>query len=295
MLIKNKLIFGFLAILLACLAFFLLQPGSNTVVQESDEVDKPVAEATAAESAGSTAYDRTVPTAATIALAAAEQAELDELQELLDDGDRQQKSLEKALNLARSNSERRQLAAVQALRWLGGREAIKALIQLRKNSLPLVAEQASDALAHLLAESMYSGGLRPTGAAGTVADGKQGNETQPTDKTPDEDLFDVDDLEDEPSFSDIFADQKFDTKLWEEAISEAPTPEDRDELLILLSTFPSSDSVPVLLNMLESGNEELHAAALEYLEFVTFGAKISNRQEAEDWLATNGALEDFQE
>jgi|GEM_PF-4442586 HEAT repeat protein len=288
--IRIKILLAILFLAFLCLTVFLRRPGTEKA-PEAERLD-PTARSTEHARNEQTGN---FPTAASLALSKAEQADLDELQDLLDDGDRQQESLEKALSMTRASSQDQQLAAVHALRWLGGREAIKALIQLRKNSLPLVAEQAGDALAHLLAESMYSGGLRPAGAASTVSGGKQGNEIQPADKEASEDLFDVDDLEDEPSFSDIFADQKFDAKLWEEAISEAPTPEDRDELLILLSTFPSSDTVPVLLNMLESGNEELHAAALEYLEFVTFGAKISNRQEAEDWLATNGALEDFQE
>ncbi|NMA42916.1 MAG: hypothetical protein GX946_05995 [Oligosphaeraceae bacterium] len=291
--VQRKIIIAFFALLLLSLAFYLTRLGASKNDKPHSQTEAHASAGGGTENAAVSGEQSSPDLAAKTALAKKnEQAELDELQDLLDDDDKQQESLAKALSLSRSHVVAQQLAAIDALRWLGGKESVRALIQLRKNATPIVAEAAGMALTHLLAESLHSGGLRSIKTEAGASSPDQGKNVDKTAQA--EELADDAEMEEEPSGLNIFADVEFDAKLWEEAIIEAPTPAERDELLILLSAHPNTDTVPILLNMLESGNEELHAAALEYLEFVTFGVPISNRQEGEDWLATHGAMENFQ-
>lgn len=200
-----------------------------------------------------------------------------ELQDLLDDDASREQTLAKAIALSKDTVQR-QAAAINALRWIGGREAAKALIRLRKEGYPEIADEAGRVLTHLLTEGLYSG-RTPSGSPDDAGSGDQEQDSQP--ETDEKEELDWPEA------------IPFDAAIWEQAILEAPMDADREELLILLSAFPATQSVPVLLNLLESDNQQIREHALEYLEFVTYGEKITTRQEGEDWLAKNGAMEEF--
>jgi HEAT repeat protein len=212
-----------------------------------------------------------------------------QLQALLDDGGNRKKTISMAVAMT-NGTVPQQLAAVEAFRWLGGREAVKALIKLRNEAYPEVAEEAGRVLGHLLATGLYAGNLSE---ARTVRDSDLEGEQDAADGTEESAETDEDDKEEEEEADDTPEINVFDAALWEQAIREAPTEADREELLILLSAYPGTKSVPVLLNLLESENSELREHALEYLEFVTYGEEITTRQQGEDWLAKHGALEEF--
>ncbi len=207
-----------------------------------------------------------------------------QLQALLDDDSNRKKTLTMAVAMT-NGTVPQQLAAIEAFRWLGGRDAIKSLIGLRNEAYPEVAEQAGQVLAHLLATGLYAENLSEVL---TVRDPDPDNVPEDTEGA--EETSGTDDEEEETELPLVAV---FDAELWEKAIREAPSELDRDELLILLSAYPGTKSVPVLLNMLESETPELREHALEYLEFVTYGEKITTRQQGEDWLATHGAMEEY--
>lgn len=200
---------------------------------------------------------------------------VEKLQALLDDDANREKTLRQAVAMT-YGTEVQQRAAIDAFRWLGGREAKKALIRLRKEAYPATAEEAGRVLTHLLTEGLYIG-----------------REQKPLDDTKEETEVEESKVPEETEQTNFAEIENFDAAIWEEAILEAPQDMDREELLILMSAFPGTKSVPVLLNLLESENTEIREHALEYLEFVTYGEKITNRQQGEDWLAKNGAMENF--
>ena len=61
------------------------------------------------------------------------QQEISKLQELLDDEDKHEEALKQALKMSREGDADQILSALDAFRWLGGREAKIALVELIKN------------------------------------------------------------------------------------------------------------------------------------------------------------------
>lgn len=194
-------------------------------------------------------------------LAATEEQSLDALQTLLDDEERRQDALAKALSMSEGSVSER-LAAIDAFRWLGGNKAIKALIQLRKQSNPIIAAQAGHVLSHLFTENMYR-------------EGKGRDEG--TDEREGELVQDPDDEDYLPPTQ----------ELWLLAIQEAPTEADRDELLIILAAHPIDQAMPIFLKLLDSPNDEISDAAKFHLEAITNGEEILTREQGEKWLADN--------
>lgn len=206
------------------------------------------------------------------------------LHDLLDDDSNREQTLALAYVLAEGN-EQQQLAAIDAFRWLGGRMAQKALIKLRKTAYPSIATDAGQALTHLLTEGIYTGSSNPLW---TKSEDNSQNNAEAEDNKSILTENEGEDSDEDVNFAEIV---DFDAAIWEQAILEAPDENDRVELLILMSAFPGTDSIPVLLNLLESSDLQIREHALDYLEFVTYGEKITTRQEGEDWLARNGAME----
>lgn len=196
-------------------------------------------------------------------LSTAEELSVQELQKLLDDDSKHRESLAKALAMA-NGSIREQVAAIDAFRWLGGRKAMKALIQLRNQAYAPVADEAGNVLNHLLSEGLYQDGIR--------------RDTTPDDGIValDEGLYD-DELNDE--------DQRPDAALWLEAIQQAPDDNARDALLIILSAYPADQSVPILLQLLDSPDAAMRDSAKEHLQSITGGVEILTREQGEEWLA----------
>lgn len=197
-----------------------------------------------------------------------------ELQDLLDDDSKHQDALAKALAMA-NGSIREQVAAIDAFRWLGGRKAMRALIQLRNQAYGPLADEAGNVLNHLLSEGLYNDGIR--------------RDDMPDDGIVllDEGLYD-DELNDN--------DQRPDSALWLEAIQQAPDDNARDALLIILSAYPIDQSVPIMLQLLDSPDASVRDSAQEYLQSITGGEEILTREQGEEWLAKNtaGATEQTQ-
>lgn len=89
-------------------------------------------------------------------------------------------------------------------------------------------------------------------------------------------------------------DEALSASLLEQAIRSAAAPETADALCLRLSGLDEAQSIPVLVNLLESGNERNVALGKEYLEFVTGGEEISSRAEAEAWLREHAVSQEDQ-
>ncbi|NLF19595.1 MAG: hypothetical protein GX595_20385 [Lentisphaerae bacterium] len=87
-------------------------------------------------------------------------------------------------------------------------------------------------------------------------------------------------------------DEALSATLLEQAIRSAAAPESGDAFCLRLAGLDEGQSIPVLVNLLESGNERLVALGKEYLEFVTGGEEISSRAEAEAWLREHAVNQD---
>jgi HEAT repeat protein len=195
----------------------------------------------------------------------AEEISVQKLQDLLDDESTHAEALEKALVLAEA-SIRERVAAIDALRWLGGRRAMYALLKLRNESYSAIADEAGHALNHLLTENLYTGGIK-------------------RDDFPDDGLV----ILDEGLYDDELSDeeQKPDQALWLQAIESADDENTRDALLIVLAAHPVEEAVPILLQLLDSANPEVREAVKEHLQSITGGEEIITRQQGEEWLAKN--------
>lgn len=77
----------------------------------------------------------------------------------------------------------------------------------------------------------------------------------------------------------------FEPDLWKRAIVNAGDEGEQESLLVLLSAYPPQKSIPILLDLQESGDKALSDLATEYLENNTGGEEITNREQGEQWLA----------
>ena len=85
-----------------------------------------------------------------------EKTVLANLQDLMDDNSRHQEAKKQAMAMAASGSDLQQLAAVNALRWIGGPDAKKTLVKLMADAGEEVSDEALRVLSHLLAQDLVA-------------------------------------------------------------------------------------------------------------------------------------------
>jgi len=76
----------------------------------------------------------------------------------------------------------------------------------------------------------------------------------------------------------------FDPSLWKEAIEAAGDESEQEAFMVLLGAHPPRHAVPVLLDLLESDDDNLKQLAQEHLEANTSGEEITTREQGEEWL-----------
>ena len=199
-------------------------------------------------------------------LLTAEELSLEKLQELLDDGNKHAEALIKALSMV-DGSVSEQLAAIDAFRWLGGRNAIRALIQLRNHAYAPVANEAGNVLAHLLTEGLYQ------------SNSNHDNIADDGEVILDEGIYNEAELNE--------GETSPDTALWIQAIEEAPSGDARSELLVILAAYPVDQAVPILLAMFDNPNENIRDEVRDHLQSIMGGEEILTREQGEEWLANN--------
>ncbi|MGI6354808.1 MAG: hypothetical protein GX937_03280 [Lentisphaerae bacterium] len=168
---KNRLVAVLLTVALLLLAFLLAHSSrqakpvttpaaSNAAAEaESDAATSSTAATLAAEGHSTTAAKATpayIKLGAPLANSPEEQAVLVELQDLMDDAGRHSEAKAKAIAMAASGSDLQQIAAVNALRWIGGSDAKKTLTQLMGSAGEEVSGEALRALTHLLTEDLVA-------------------------------------------------------------------------------------------------------------------------------------------
>lgn len=259
-------------LLLALLITALVWPGADGDKGGGDGAIKPETSTSVAPTQKQqfNGDDAVAASARRAAREAAEESSVEELQLLLDDEDTHQEALTKALAMI-NGSTGEQMAAIDAFRWLGGRKAMRALIQLSNQGYGPVASEASHVLTHLMSQGLFLGGMRRD------------------DDIPDDGIV----LLDEGLYDDELSDeeQRPDPALWLEAIQQAPDEQTRDALLTILTAYPIGESVPIFLQLLESPDAALRDAAKEHLESITGGDEILNREQGEEWLAKAAAAD----
>ncbi len=130
------IVIGIVVVVLAL--FFLIDNSSNGVSElDGKEVvtDKP--DLSTATKPGSNVIDgpRTgivsdIDSSKVTPVSPASEKEINKLQELLDDEEKHDEALEQALKMVKAGDADQVLAALDAFRWLGGRESKKALVEL---------------------------------------------------------------------------------------------------------------------------------------------------------------------
>ena len=169
---KTCLVAALLTVTLLLLAFLLTRsprqkaaPAATTATAATAATTATAATAATATSAAIAAEDpappvMTTPTARLLPTPPAgtpeEQAVLADLQDLMDDADRHQEAKAKAMSMAASGSDLQQLAAVNALRWIGGLDAKKTLVKLMADAGEEVSDEALRVLSHLLAQDLVA-------------------------------------------------------------------------------------------------------------------------------------------
>ncbi|MDQ0288441.1 hypothetical protein [Oligosphaera ethanolica] len=254
------LLLATMALVLVFMAWRTRMNNSRHTPGTATNANKPLTAAQPEES--SAAAPQT--TAASGGLFSGDELVVQELQDLLDDEDKHDEALQKALAMC-NGSAVQQLAAIDAFRWLGGRKAMKSLIGLRNNAYLAVADEAGRVLTHLLTESNNQGGNRH-------------DSDIPDDGLVilDEGVYEEDPLGDE---------QHADLETWILALTEAPSPEAREELLLILSTYAVDQSVPILLELFDNPNEALREAVRQILTSITGQEEILDREQVVNWFA----------
>jgi hypothetical protein len=242
--------------------------GPTTKRQTTDSPPQPTEIKSAANMSGSADASQveTKKSTATPRLTE-EELSLEHLQELLDDDQTHDKALTKALSMV-DGSVAEQFAAIDAFRWLGGRKAMRALIQMRRQAYAPIADEAGDVLAHLLTEALYQSSSNH-------------------DNIPDDGIVILDEgIYDEAELNEGEAAYP-DTALWIQAIEEAPSAEARSELLVILEAYPIEQAVPILLALFDNPNEDIREEVREHLQSITGGEEILTREQGEEWLANH--------
>ncbi len=263
---RNKILF--LSVLVCCLLGVALYLGilrnlaSNERQEETTSSVKPNQEETPA--GGSVAMDTAfvpvmdtdsaggyIPSGRVWSEEEAKDSELSRLQDILDTNVNED-ILAQAEFLVDSDSPVRRHGVIPALQWVGTPAAMRLLIPLMNDSDPDVAHEARLALEGIL-DSMVN---------------------QVT--TDDEGNIEVQD-EDEGTLDEIY-------DVYRDAILATEDEDACDVLMLKLSTMEVQFSLPVLVEILETGADWQKALALEYMDSVTHGDGVTNREEAISWL-----------
>ncbi len=178
-------------------------------------------------------------------------SELSRLQEILDTNVNED-ILAQAEFLVNSDNAVRRHGVIPALQWVGTPAAMRLLIPLLNDSNSDVAHEAQLALEGIM-DSMIN---------------------QLT--TDDEGNLEVQDEED------VTLDELYD--VYRDAIMATEDEDSCDMLLLKLSTMEVQFSLPVMVEILETGADWQKALALEYMDSVTHGDGVTNREEAVVWL-----------
>ena len=136
----NKKI-GLIVILIAIIVlalFFLIDKSSNVVPnQDGKEIVTDAPSASTATKPGSNVIDgpktgivSDIDSSKVTPVSPASEKEINKLQELLDDDEKHEAALEQALKMVKAGDADQILAALDAFRWLGGRESKIALVEL---------------------------------------------------------------------------------------------------------------------------------------------------------------------
>jgi len=151
---KTCLVAALLTVTLLLLAFLLTRSPRQKAATAATAATATSAAADPAPPVKTTPAARLLPTPP--AGTPEEQAVLADLQDLMDDADRHQEAKAKAMTMAASGSDLQQLAAVNALRWIGGLDAKKTLVKLMVDAGEEVSEEALRALSHLFAQDLVA-------------------------------------------------------------------------------------------------------------------------------------------
>jgi HEAT repeat protein len=262
---RNKIIF--LSVLVCCLLGVALILGllrnlaSNEQSPESAVSDKGTPENPAG---GSVAMDTAfvpvldedsvegyVPSGRVWSEEEAQDSELSRLQDILDTNVNED-ILAQAEFLVNSDSAVRRHGVIPALQWVGTPAAMRLLIPLLNDSDPDVAHEAQLALEGIMDSMMNQ-----------VTTDDEGNlEVQDEEEVSLDELYDV----------------------YRDAIMATEDEDACDVLMLKLSTMEVQFSLPVLVEILETGADWQKALALEYMDSVTHGDGVTNREEAVTWL-----------
>lgn len=181
----------------------------------------------------------------------AQDSELSRLQDILDTNVNED-ILAQAEFLVDSDSAVRRHGVIPALQWVGTPAAMRLLIPLLNDSDPDVARESRLALEGIM-DAMVN----------QVTSDDDGNLV-----VQDED--------------DVTLDEIYD--VYRDAILATEDETDCDMLMLKLSTMEVQFSLPVLVEILERGADWQKALALEYMDSVTHGDGVTNREEAITWL-----------
>ncbi len=178
-------------------------------------------------------------------------SELSRLQEILDTNVNED-ILAQAEFLVNSDNAVRRHGVIPALQWVGTPAAMRLLIPLLNDSNSDVAHEAQLALEGIM-DSMIN----------QLTTDDEGNlEVQDEEEVTLDELYDV----------------------YRDAIMATEDEDSCDMLLLKLSTMEVQFSLPVMVEILETGADWQKALALEYMDSVTHGDGVTNREEAVVWL-----------
>ncbi len=263
---RNKIIF--LSVLVCCLLCVALVLGLLRNLASQEQPSGSVVSATVstenASLGGSAAMDTALvpvldmdsaggytPSVRVWSEEESQDSELSRLQEILDTNVNED-ILAQAEFLVNSDNAVRRHGVIPALQWVGTPAAMRLLIPLLNDSNSDVAREAQLALEGIM-DSMIN---------------------QLT--TDDEGNLEVQDEED------VTLDELYD--VYRDAIMATEDEDSCDMLLLKLSTMEVQFSLPVMVEILETGADWQKALALEYMDSVTHGDGVTNREEAVVWL-----------
>ncbi len=179
----------------------------------------------------------------------ARDSEVQRMQEILDTNQNED-ILAQAEFLVQSASEVRRHAAIAPLQWVNNPAAIRLLSQLVGDSEPEIAMEAVSAIGGIL---------------DTIATEINTSEEGELETTEDLDL-----------------DEFYESAT--EALLACTDQDSLDVLMLKISTMDVSLALPIFLEILENGQDWQQQTALEYMDNVTHGDGVTNREEAYLWL-----------
>ncbi len=179
----------------------------------------------------------------------AKDSEVQRMQEILDTNQTED-ILAQAAFLTESASEVRRYAAIAPLQWVSNPAAIHLLSQLVGDGEPEIAQEAVSAISGIL------------DTIATEINTSEEGELEPTE--------------------DLDLDEFYDSA--KEALLACTDQDSLDVLMLKISTMDVSLALPIFLEILENGQDWQQQTALEYMDNVTHGDGVTNREEAYLWL-----------